>query len=76
MALQMEHSLSSGGACSSGQPKSWTCGVQEWDWDWWPPEKRRVGVEEGQAVGAWRQGQGPAGCVHGSFNTSLTWTTG
>lgn len=24
MALQMEHSLSKGGACSSGQPKSWT----------------------------------------------------
>ena len=24
MALQMEHSLSRGGACSSGQPKSWT----------------------------------------------------
>ena len=26
MALQMEHSLSRGGACSSGQPKSWTWG--------------------------------------------------
>lgn len=69
MALQIEHSLSKGGACSSGQPKSWT-------WGWWggghrgateggahKPEEGWVGMEKGPGGGVGRgQSQETLGC--------------